>query len=73
MTHIKPSHKSNNNISTQVSEILSSKGLSKIFNYQDYRYFKNQVNSAFNVAQAIAEKFIEYYEGEDSDFNEYVF
>lgn len=73
MTLITSNHKNSNNISTQVNQILKDKGLSKIFNYNDYHYFKSQVKTAFNKAQAIAEMFIEYYEGAPSDFNEYVF
>ncbi len=73
MTPITQSHKNNNKISNQVSQILAAKGLSKIFNYSDYRFFKNQIKSTFNTPQAIAEMFIEYHEGETSDFNEYIF
>lgn len=62
-----------NKLSQQVNEILTSKGLSKIFNDRDFDYFKSQIKSAFNRAQAIAEKFIEYHEGTKSDFNEYLF
>jgi hypothetical protein len=58
--------------SEQVFAILHEKGLSKIFNYSDYEYFKKQCKGAFNLAQAIAEKFLEYNDHE-SDFTEYVF
>jgi predicted nucleic-acid-binding Zn-ribbon protein len=43
--------------SDQVEAILQEKGLSKVFNYQDYDYFKKQCKKAFNHAQAIAELF----------------
>jgi len=74
MTHIQSTAKNTSiKLSHQVNEILSSKGLSKIFNDRDFDYFKSQIKSAFNRAQAIAEKFIEYHEGTKSDFNEYIF
>ncbi len=60
-------------LAEQVKEILTEKGLSKIFSENDCKYFSKQVKSAFNRAQAIADKFIEYYEGVPSDFSEYVF
>lgn len=58
--------------SEQVFSILHERGLSKIFNYDDYEYFKKQCKGAFNLAQAIADKFLEYNDHE-SDFAEYVF
>jgi hypothetical protein len=68
------SHKTNANLlSEQVKEILNDKGLSKVFNYQDYASFKNQVKDAYNKAQAIAEKFIYWNSDVKSDFSEYVF
>lgn len=57
-------------ISEQVKRILHSRGLSKVFNYQDYDHFKELCKSAFNKAQAIADKFIEEHQSE-SDFSEY--
>ena len=60
-------------LSTQVKTILHEKGLSKIFNYSDYKYFKAQCKNAFHKAQAIAEKFIEENNPVNSDFDEYVF
>lgn len=60
------------NLSEQVKEILNSKGLSSIFNYSDYQYFKSRVKNAFNKAQAIAELFISE-NNTKSDFDEYVF
>jgi len=59
--------------SEQVIAILQEKGLSKIFNYPDYEYFKRQCKHAFNLAQAIADLFIEYNSDIHSDFAEYVF
>jgi len=60
-------------LSTQVKSILHEKGLSKVFNYSDYKYFKTQCKNAWNKAQAIAEKFIEENNPKNSDFDEYVF
>jgi hypothetical protein len=57
----------------QVKEILHSQGLSKVFNEQDYNYFLKHCKRAHNVAQAIVEKFIQYYSDTPSDFNDYVF
>lgn len=59
-------------ISEQVKSILHKKGLSKVFNYQDYEWFKEQVKDAFNVPLAIAELFINENES-NSDLNEYQF
>ena len=60
-------------LSTQVKNILHEKGFSFLFNYNDYKYFKSQVNNAFNKAIAIAEMFIEYNGDNNNDFNDYVF
>jgi len=59
--------------SEQVIAILHERGLSKIFNYTDYEYFKRQCKSAFNRAQAIADLFMEYNSDIYSDYAEYVF
>ncbi len=58
--------------SEQVKTILHNHGLSKVFNYQDYKYFEGKVKRAFNKAQAIADLFIEEHRTE-SDLTEYVF
>jgi len=60
-------------LSTQVKSILHEKGLSKVFNYTDYEYFKKQCKNAWNKAQAIAELFIQDNQNTNSDFNDYVF
>ena len=62
-----------NNLSQQVKEILSKKGFSKIYNDTDLQYFASQAKGAFNKADAIAQKFLEYFEDTQSDFNEYIF
>ena len=50
MTRIQStSHKNTSfKLSEQVKETLHAKGYSKIFNYQDYKYYKAQVKKAFN-------------------------
>lgn len=60
-------------LSSQVKNILHEKGLSKVFNYNDYEYFKQQCTNAWNKAQAIAELFIQDNQNTHSDFNDYVF
>lgn len=59
-------------ISDQVKRILHKHGLSKVFNYADYAYFKQKAASAFNKAQAIADLFIEEHQ-QETDFNNYQF
>ena len=70
-------HNNNKNTSIKLSDkvknILHEKGLSFLFTYQDYTYFKSQVNSTFNKAQEIANLFIQYHEPTENDFSEYVF
>jgi hypothetical protein len=61
------------NLSQQVKEILTQRGFSFLFNYNDYSFFKSQCKNAFNKAQAIADKFIEENQEAQSDFNQYVF
>ena len=61
------------NLSEQVKEILNSKGLSKIFNYSDYQFFKSRVKHAFNKAQAIADLFQQENQDQKSDYSEYIF
>lgn len=60
-------------LSEQVKTILHEKGLSFLFTYQDYKYFKSQVTNAFNKAQVIADLFIQYHEPNQNDFSDYVF
>ena len=57
-------------LSNQVKKILHQNGFSKVFNYNDYKFFKEQCKDAFNKAEAIANKFIEENESQ-SDFLEY--
>lgn len=68
------SHKNNSNkLSEQVKASLHNKGLSFLFNYQDYKYFKSQCLNTFNKVEAIVNLFIEYHEPTHTDFNDYVF
>ncbi len=60
-------------LSEQVKNILQKKGFSSLFNYNDYKYFKEQCKTAYNKAQAIAEKFQADAEPQQNDFNEYIF
>ena len=67
-------HKSNAiKLSEQVKNLLHEKGLSAVFNMNDYLYFKRKAKNAFNKAQAITELFIEENINTKSDFNEYIF
>jgi len=59
-------------LSDQVFTILHEQGLSKIFNYPDYKYFKKQCNSAFDKAHTIAMLFIEDNNLITSDYNDYI-
>jgi hypothetical protein len=60
-------------LSNQVKTILRKQGFSSIFNYNDYTFFKDQCKSAFNKAQAIADKFKAEAEPHENDFQEYIF
>lgn len=60
------------NLSSQVRRILADCGLSKVFNYNDYKHFKVKASKSFNKAQAIADFFIEENQN-NSDLNEYIF
>ena len=54
-------------------KILREKGLSCVFNFNDYKLFKAQCAQAFNKAMEIAKKFEELAEPENNDFNDYIF
>jgi len=58
--------------SEQVKSILHAHGLSKVFNYSDYTFFKAKAKTAFNPVQAIAQMFIAEYRNQ-SDYNQYQF
>ncbi len=61
------------NLSDKVYQILKDKGFSKLFNYEDYNFFKKECRNAQNQAEAIAEKFIFWNSHENSDFADYDF
>lgn len=75
MTTINPESRKNTSFQTssQVLQILHDKGLSKIFNWVDYEYFKKLCKNTFNEAQAIADLFTQYHDDTPSDFSDYVF
>lgn len=53
-TQANNSHKNNPFLlSNQVKAILQSRGFSALFNYQDYKDFKDQCKGAFNKAHAL--------------------
>lgn len=59
-------------LSEQVKAILQSKGYTSIFNFTDYKVFKNDCRMAFKKANAIANKFIEEAHPQTNDFNQYI-
>jgi len=59
-------------LSDIVKEILFLQGFHKIFNWDDYYYFKNQTKNAIHRAQAIANLFISET-NELSDYADYEF
>ncbi|MGJ8760391.1 MAG: hypothetical protein ACSHXA_07575 [Polaribacter sp.] len=74
LTAIKSSKNTRFLLSEQVKELLLQKGFLKVFNYQDYQYYKEQVKHSFNKALAIAELFISDNDTTNtSDFNDYIF
>lgn len=60
-------------LSDQVKQILHTKGLSKIFNYSDFEYFKNNIGNAFDKANIIADLFIIENQTITSDYQDYIF
>ena len=61
------------NLSDKVYQILAARGFSKLFNYEDYRYFKMQSENKHDRAEYIAEQFIFWNTHEESDFADYEF
>lgn len=59
-------------LSTKVQQSLSYKGYSHIFNWEDYRYYKQITTTAIFQAEAIAELFINE-SCELSDYDDYEF
>ena len=59
-------------LSDKVYNELNSRGFSKLFNWEDYRFFKKQTSGKFNQVQAIVDLFI-FYACDESDFADYEF
>jgi hypothetical protein len=68
----KITERKNTKLSEQVKKILTEKGFSFLFNFQDYKYFKQKAKGDFNPALKIADLFISDT-NQKSDFNQYVF
>jgi hypothetical protein len=60
-------------LSEQVKEILFYKGLLAVFNYADYREFRDRTRNFSDRAEKITELFIRYNNCAVSDFAEYEF
>lgn len=61
-----------NKLSDKVYQELKLQGYSKLFNWEDYRYFKKQTQEEFNRVEAIVQLFI-FYSCDLSDFEDYDF
>jgi hypothetical protein len=62
----------NTNLSEQVKKILTDKGFSFLFNFDDFKFFKKKAKGEFNPALKIADLFI-MDTNQESDFNQYIF
>lgn len=60
-------------LSDKVYQILEAKGFSKLFNWEDYRFFKKESAGKQNREEFIAEQFILWNSHELSDFADYEF
>lgn len=60
-------------LSDKVYQILLEKGFSKLFTWEDYRFFKKETEGKPNQAQEIADLFIFWNSHEISDFCDYEF
>ena len=60
-------------LSDLVYHILEKKGFSKLFNWEDYRFFKKESKTKPDRAEYIAEQFIYWNTHELSDFADYDF
>lgn len=61
-----------NKLSDKVYQELKLQGYSKLFNWEDYHYFKKQAQDEFNKVEAIVQLFI-FYSCDLSDFEDYDF
>ena len=68
----KITERKNTKLSEQVKKILTEKGFSFLFNFQDYKFFKQKAKGDFNPALKIADLFIQD-SNQESDFNQYIF
>jgi hypothetical protein len=68
----KITERKNTKLSEQVKKILTEKGFSFLFNFQDYKYFKQKAKGDFNPALKIADLFMKETD-QESDFNQYIF
>ena len=59
-------------LSDKVYNELNSRGFSKLFNWEDYNYFKKMTINKFNQVEAIVNLFI-FYASDESDFADYEF
>ena len=59
-------------LSDLVYQELQSQGFSKLFNWEDYHYFKKMTINKFNQVEAIVNLFI-FYASDESDFADYEF
>lgn len=59
-------------LSEQVKKELRAKGYTSIFNYSDYKHFKDKCKGAFNKAVDIAKMFIEEADPQKNDFSNYI-
>ncbi len=59
-------------LSDKVYQELQSQGFSKLFNWEDYNYFKKMTINKFNQVEAIVNLFI-FYASDESDFADYEF
>lgn len=60
-------------LSDKVYQILSERGFSKLFNWEDYRFFKKESKDHPNPAEYIAQSFISWNNNQLSDFADYTF
>ena len=59
-------------LSDKVYHELQSQGFSKLFNWEDYNYFKKMTINKFNQVEAIVNLFL-FYASDESDFADYEF
>ncbi|MFC4688674.1 hypothetical protein ACFO4P_17160 [Epilithonimonas pallida] len=59
-------------LSDLVYHELKSMGYCKLFNWEDYDYFKKQTFNKFNQVEAIVNLFL-FYANDESDFSDYEF